>query len=52
MQENSARGCAQIEEVCLSEAMCGEGECIPVLGSHRCVCPPQVAGDNCEKGIL
>ena len=51
MEENSAPGCAAIEGVCLSEPLCGEGKCVPMIGGHRCVCPPQVAGNSCENGM-
>lgn len=50
-QQNSTRGCGQIADSCASSMrQCGSGTCVPELGGSSCICPPQSAGDNCEKG--
>lgn len=51
-QSNSERGCGQIDDSCGSGAggPCGAGTCVPSLGDFSCVCPPLIAGGNCESG--
>lgn len=52
-QRNSERGCGLIDDSCVSgERQCGAGTCVPILGDFSCICPTQLAGDNCEKGIF
>lgn len=49
-QSNSEGGCQQIDSSCGVEGACGAGTCVPSLAGFSCICPAQVAGDNCQEG--